>query len=354
MKRKQSGNNNNPLQQQPSFYNQQTFPTPGQFQAPPPPFNNPPTYNGPQKPPHNFRGWVLAIFVICFAFSWVDIVVENMAINGLPSSTGALSGFATILFIVVNIGIIILDGRSFFSLFGRIRWRSLKGWQKPVLGILYLCGVIMPGIYLFFTIQNFRRISQQTVGSWYQSKSKNSRISIAAVSLLSLIFFATLTGSMASYDRTNALLALTSTATAQQHIAQSTTQTSTTSSQNSGSTPIVGTTPTVIPTATATPKPSPTHQPTPTPTRVPQPTPRPTQPPACQAVNGNPWCYNFTPGNYITSPPSNFCSYFSCIASFWNGHGHVEECQDTEYSLSGGIQGSCSHHGGNLQPLYSH
>lgn len=114
-------------------------------------------------------------------------------------------------------------------------------------------------------------------------------------------------------------------------------------------------------TATDTPTPTPTDTPTPTPTQ--KPTPKPTQPPVkptptpapkCQAVNGNPWCYNFSPGSLITNPPSAFCSYFACIANFWNGHGYVNECNDGEYSKSGGISGDCSHHGGMLQPLYSH
>jgi hypothetical protein len=30
------------------------------------------------------------------------------------------------------------------------------------------------------------------------------------------------------------------------------------------------------------------------------------------------------------------------------------ECSDGMYSQSGGESGSCSHHGGNLRPLYSH
>jgi hypothetical protein len=366
MKKDKPGNSNDPNQfQSPSFYNQ-----PPSY--PPHPIY-PPSNNGSVRPPHNYRGWVLAIFIICFVFSWVAIGAEILATSGLPSSsdtssssTGALGGFATIFFIVVNIGIIVLDGRSFFSLFGRIRWRRLKGWQKAVFVILYLCGAIMPGIYLFFALQNFRRISQQTVGSWFQSKSKNSRIGIIAVSLLLIIFFAIITGSMASYDRTNALLALTPTATAQQQIAQSITSAATTASQDTGATATggatatVGATPTVIPTATATPAPSPTHQPTPT--HIAQPTPKPTpkstQPPVCQAVYNNPWCFNFSPGNYITNVPQNFCSYFACIPNFVSADdpdgGYIVQCQDGKFSQSGGESGSCSHHGGNLQPLYSH
>jgi hypothetical protein len=103
--------------------------------------------------------------------------------------------------------------------------------------------------------------------------------------------------------------------------------------------------PTRQPTPTATPRPAPTHRPV-----APTPTPRP----ACQAVNQNPWCYNFSAGNLIYNPPAAFCDYFPCISSFWNGRGYVNECVDGQYSKSGGIQGDCSHHGGKLRPLYSH
>lgn len=99
------------------------------------------------------------------------------------------------------------------------------------------------------------------------------------------------------------------------------------------------------PTATPTPAPTPTHRPT-----APAATPRP----SCQAVNHNPWCYTFSPGNLIYHPPAAFCTYFPCLSSFWNGRGYVNECVDGAYSKSGGIQGDCSHHGGELRPLYSH
>jgi len=130
---------------------------------------------------------------------------------------------------------------------------------------------------------------------------------------------------------------------------------------------------------TATPTPSPT--PTPTPTTSPTPTPEPVQQqaPVQQPSGGggqpsgggqsappshpssmpdgapwNPWGYDFESGNTISSPPSAFCNYFSCINNFPNGKGHVEECQDATYSKSGGISGSCSKHGGDWRALYSH
>ncbi len=127
------------------------------------------------------------------------------------------------------------------------------------------------------------------------------------------------------------------------------------------------------------PTPRPTETPAPTPTVTPTPMPVPTQAPVQQqqsvqqqkpsqqpmqqpasspatstGVNGNPWGYDFNPGNLIYSPPSAFCSYFNCIASFWKGSGYVIECNDATYSKSGGRSGSCSHHGGDWRALYSH
>ncbi len=113
--------------------------------------------------------------------------------------------------------------------------------------------------------------------------------------------------------------------------------------------------PTAAPTVPPTAQPvAPTGRPvvpTARPTAVP--TPRPTTPPRslCGAP-ANPWNYNFCGGGTISSPPNNFCDYFSCIPSFWQStKGYVEECQDGAYSHSGGRSGSCSSHGGNLRPL---
>lgn len=112
------------------------------------------------------------------------------------------------------------------------------------------------------------------------------------------------------------------------------------------------------PTATATASPTAIamSQPTALPTSRPAPTatPKP-QPTLCPGVNCNPWGYNFSPGNLIYNPPDNFCGqYFTCIGNFSNGSGYVIECHDGEYSKSGGLRGSCSHHGGDWRPLYSH
>jgi hypothetical protein len=117
-------------------------------------------------------------------------------------------------------------------------------------------------------------------------------------------------------------------------------------------------TPTQTAVATSAPTPSPTPSPTlpsPSPTATPTAVPPPPQPTCIPgAVNCNPWGYNFSPGTLIYSPPGAFCSYSSCIGNFWNGRGHVMQCQDGMFSKSGGIQGSCSYHGGNWRALYSH
>lgn len=113
----------------------------------------------------------------------------------------------------------------------------------------------------------------------------------------------------------------------------------------------------LVKTPTPTPKPRPTPAPTATPTPTPEPVQQQVPPPAAApptGVNGNPWGYDFSPGSYITDPPTDFCTYFNCIASFWKGAGHVEECSDGAYSKSGGLTGSCSRHGGDYRPLYQH
>ncbi len=135
-------------------------------------------------------------------------------------------------------------------------------------------------------------------------------------------------------------------------------------SVGSTQTPSATQTPSPSPTATSTPTPPPTPSPTPkatpTPTAKPTPTPIPVKssappppPPNLCGAPPNPWNYNFCGGGYIYNPPAQFCNYFSCISSFWNGTGYVVECGDTSYSKSGGLTGVCSRHGGYLRTLWA-
>jgi hypothetical protein len=150
---------------------------------------------------------------------------------------------------------------------------------------------------------------------------------------------------------------------------QATQSTPTTTAVTATATTAPTDTPTMAPTPTAKPTPQPTAkptakstqlavQPTPKPQPTQRPAPTPTPKPHCVAVNNNPWCYNFSPGGLIYYPPSGFCGYFNCIASFYGsddpGDGFIIECNDGTYSQSGSERGACSYHGGEMRPLYSH
>jgi hypothetical protein len=82
------------------------------------------------------------------------------------------------------------------------------------------------------------------------------------------------------------------------------------------------------------------------------PTPAPAPTDLCGAPD-NPWGYNFCAGTLITTPPADFCTYFSCIANFPNGIGYVVQCVDGDFSKSGGRRGACSYHDGEGQALYA-
>ena len=117
------------------------------------------------------------------------------------------------------------------------------------------------------------------------------------------------------------------------------------------------------PTPSQKPAPSPSPSPSPSPAAShaaspaaasPIPVPPPPPPPSTCGAPANPWGYNFCGGNLIYSPPGTFCNYFNCIPSFWKSTlGYVDECHDGTYSHSGGRQGACSYHGGEMRPLYS-
>lgn len=136
-------------------------------------------------------------------------------------------------------------------------------------------------------------------------------------------------------------------------------------SADQASLPTTGASAAVV-TATAMPTPSPTPAPTPAPTLKPvvvPAAPKASAPPPAPPFNycgapANPWHYNFCGGSVIQPPPSNFCSYFNCIASFWTedrpNDGYVIQCVDGRFSLSGGEAGSpCSSHGGPSRTLYA-
>ncbi len=172
------------------------------------------------------------------------------------------------------------------------------------------------------------------IWQWYKSRTRRVKISIGCGTILAVLL----------------LFACIGTAVGSVNLATQSTPTPTTPPHQAAI--LVSPTVTTIP--TPTPSPTPTPKPAIAPTHTSQPTQPPPTPTPCPGVNCNPWGYNFSPGNFIYSPPSAFCNYFPCINNFFNGHGYVVECQDGEYSKSGGVQGACSYHGGVMRPLYSH
>ncbi|MEU8382625.1 hypothetical protein [Streptosporangium sp. NPDC048865] len=105
-------------------------------------------------------------------------------------------------------------------------------------------------------------------------------------------------------------------------------------------------------TATVTATVTPTPTPTPTPTLFPTPTPFPTPSvtvtgPLCGAPP-NPYGFTFCETGRKINPPADFnaCLVFQCIENFPNGTGYLVMCKDGKVSMSGGLSGVCSSHGG--------
>ncbi|SRR5579875_3666784 len=71
-------------------------------------------------------------------------------------------------------------------------------------------------------------------------------------------------------------------------------------------------------------------------------------------VYGNPWGYDFRPGQLIYHPPARFCYYFTCVQPFWQQKGFVVQCQDRYFIRVGALENACVGHRGLLHVLYAH
>jgi len=194
------------------------------------------------------------------------------------------------------------------------------------------------------------------VFQWYKRQRKGAKIGIGCSTLfLALCLCICSAAAIAPPAPQNNVTQAPTSTTADQSTHVAFVATSQPTHQTTKSTPIPTLKPTDTPVPTQVPTAVPTQAPTPIPTKAPAPTPVPTQPPAQTGLNGNPWGYDLNTGNLIYSPPADFCNYFSCVGTFWTKtNGYVDECSDGTYSHSGGVRGTCSRHGGEAQPLYSH
>lgn len=309
---------------QPNPYSNSQPPQPGQFfpnQGPPPP---PPNY--PAKP---YSKWVLSILLGAYVAFWLFAFIAGAnAENKVAAFIGSL-GIS--LFWGVFASVLVIDWRGATSINGWIRWRQIRRRNQILLGLLCFCvSPFLLGVYLVRVLLGNPQSLQPTQGHTFSRRPKVGMAVGAGVTLFTLLIYSIGNVSGAGVGAT----VIPPTA-------------NTTLIQSSAPTAIPTDVPTLLPTQPPTPTPMPTQPPTPT--------PKPTQPPAPTGVNGNPWGYNFNSGNLIYNPPANFCDYFNCIPSFWTStNGYVDECNDDTYSHSGGRSGACSHHGGEMRPLYSH
>jgi hypothetical protein len=325
-----------PYQQPPYQQSSAGFPppTPGQFGAPPP-------SPGPMKPYSQRLLWFfIAGYVLLWIFTGIGSNNDDMTI---------IKSFAVCLLTGLMVAILILDARGFGGLQGLVQWNRIHGPKKAGLGCLAFCFFpVWLGIYLARTYQAYR-----TPPLFTAPVRRKPTPALIAASVVALVFL---------------IVGLTSNAATAMQPAANRSSTHQTASNAVTSTPKGQAMPTQdkpTPTQASTPTPqapTPTQPPTPEPTPIPTQAPKPTQPPAPTPVthtgaNGNPWGYDFTPGNYIYNPPADFCTagYFTCVLTFSTAtNGYVAACNDGKYTHSGGVKGACSHNGGVKSPLYSH
>jgi hypothetical protein len=193
--------------------------------------------------------------------------------------------------------------------------------------------------------------------AWARLRGMRRRSQALIASVTALVFLCSCCGGLAAWGSTLPSATNTTAINQQnQHPAATATPATTKATPAPDKMPAMKTT--VVPTATAqatvTAAPHPTqvvHPPTATPRPHP---PTATPAPKYLPIAGNPWDYTLVnTGHILYQPNAAVCDYLTCIASFWDHtNGYVDECQDGEFSHSGGIQGACSHHGGENQPVY--
>jgi hypothetical protein len=263
-----------------------------------------------------------------FAGLWIFLLpIASLTSGGVSVVVGRIG---TCLFIGVLATAAWLDWRGLVSMRGLIDWSKIHGWARFLLGlVLVLVVEFVLGIYLVraaYMTWRTRPGPQAAPLPAASSITQRMRTSAAGFAVLGVVFAC----AFAFYSLGNVGATPDS-----QPPATSQSNANTGGNQGAQNTVIASTatsTATIAPTAVPTKAPTATH---------------------C-ADPCNPWGYNFVRGNVIRDPPAEFCNYFDCIPSFWNGSGYVMECRDAMYSLSGGRSGSCSRHGGDWRILYSH
>ncbi len=284
----------------------------GAYPPPPPPIPGQ-FYPLPSQPPGKtsspYKKKVLFTLIGAYIAFWLFVFIAGASSqNGFAIFLGNL-GIS--LFWGVLVSALILDWRGFFTINGWIQWQKGKRAKYVFLGLLCLLfSPIVLGIYFVRVFLAQRQASQQGLVAPGSTPSPSRRpgvgIIVGIIVTLCALFIYSVGTTSGNTGNTTTVSPKSSSTIAQRKATNPTPKATQ-----------VTTRPTIAPTKVL--PPTPTKAPTPIPTRPPAPTappaPKPTPAPIA-GVNGNPWGYNFQVGTLIYNPPSTFCTYFDCIASF--------------------------------------
>jgi hypothetical protein len=113
-----------------------------------------------QKAPHLYSWQILTLFIAAYLCSLLlmSLASSKTGSSNVRSETAAdqvLVALAAIALLGLHALIIFNDAQNFFTLNGKIHWRSIQGWLRIVLSFLYLGCWIMPALYLSFALKHF-------------------------------------------------------------------------------------------------------------------------------------------------------------------------------------------------------
>lgn len=130
--------------------------------------NQPPEI--PQKAPHLYSWQILTLCIAAYLCSIAFMSIASSATNGTNAATTSatyqtLVSLAVIALLCLHCLIIFIDAQNFFTLNGKIQWRSVQGWSRVGIIAGYLAFWIMPAVYLFLALKYFFAIKELTKGA---------------------------------------------------------------------------------------------------------------------------------------------------------------------------------------------
>lgn len=120
----------------------------------------------PQKMPRLYSWYTLGGLVTLYVASCVLFTIagggtSNPDVSKEPVLYQSLTSAGAIALLVLHGMILLIDAPNFFTLNGKIRWRSLNNWSRIGLGFVY-CGFwLMPPVYLALAIKYRWEVKRQ-------------------------------------------------------------------------------------------------------------------------------------------------------------------------------------------------